>query len=147
MDFKIIDVHNQDSHLAVCVEHYNVDGTLWFTENYTWQGREGLKQKRATNADGDILLTDGTVAPYLATNDVGIAEQYLPEGKSWQLRPAPHMDDESILTTIRATHKDRLVSGWPSTTDTLSPCSCTNEDVDGCDTLVSKFTSLIGCEE
>ena len=146
MDFKIIDVQNQDSHLIVCVEHYHVNGTLWFTENYVWQGREGLKQKRATDADGQILLTDGTVAPSL-TNNAGIVEQYLPEGKSWQLRPGPHMDDEAILTTIRDIHKDRLVSGWPSTTDTLSPCSCTNEDVDGCDTLVSKFTSLIGYEE
>jgi hypothetical protein len=146
MDFKIINVHNQDSHLAVYVEHYHVDGTLWFTENYTWQGREGLKQKRATDADGRILLTDGTVAPYL-TNDCEIAEQYLPEGKSWELLPGPRMDDESILTTIRAIHRDRLVSGWPSTTDTLRPCVCTNKDVDGCDALVSKFTPLVGREE
>jgi len=144
MIFKIVNIFQQDAHLVVQVEHYNPDGTFWFLEHYRWQGREGLKRKRATNAQGEILLEDGSVAPY--SDPPGELEQYLPEGAKWQYLPGPHLDESNILGTIQTIHQRRLASGWPQgRVDILArtaPHKLRQEDHDGSPQLLSKFDSL-----
>ena len=63
MDWKIIEVYASSGHLVVTVEHYNpgpAPQALWFIEHYLFQGREGMRQRRAANALGQILLDDST---------------------------------------------------------------------------------------
>ena len=149
MDFKIVDVFTQDGQLVVKAEHYHPSGVLWFVEHYTWQGREGLKQKRATNALGQLLLDDGTVAP--STTHPGPPAEViysLPAGRTWLLRPGPHMDRSSIVKTIRKIHKQRLVSGWPQgQMDPMCRFKFNGDDTTGCTGLRSHFQTLIGYQE
>lgn len=148
-DFKILDVFADNARLVVRVEHYNADDSVWFTENYCWQGREGLKRKRQTNSDGAYLMDDGNVAPLMPADPVtGFAEPYLPDGRTWARYDIPYMDESSILGTIRSTHDDRLVSGWPQgSVDAMSSTGQPNpRDEAGISTLVSLFSSLKGRE-
>ena len=148
MEFKIVDVFTHDSQLVVKAEHYHPNGALWFVEHYTWQGREGLKQKRATNALNQLLLDDGTVAPFTTRPGQPSEGIYsLPPGRSWRLRPGPHMDDSSILEVIRSVHRQRRVAGWPNSTDRLPRFKSSSDDMQGCQTLRLKFQSLIGRQE
>ena len=144
-DFKILDVFADNARLVVRAEHYNADGSVWFTEHYRWQGREGLKRKRQTNSDGGYIMDDGNVAPLMPVDVVnGIAEPYLPDGRTWARYDIPYMDEGSILGTIRSTHDDRLVSGWPQgSVDVMSPTGqAQDRDEAGISTLVSLFSSL-----
>ncbi len=125
--------------MVVQAEHYRSDGTGWFTENYVFQGREGLKQKRKTNAQGRLLMDDATVAP-------GAPKQFLPPGREWARHPAPHMAEESIIGTITSIHKQRLVTGWPTGVDVISSKTFTNRDAAGVSALLAKFGHLAGRE-
>jgi len=149
MDFKIIEVYASSGHLVVTAEHYNANGSLWFVEHYTWQGREGLKQKRATNALGQLLLDNGTVAPTeVRRGPPDELAAFLPPGRNWLRQPAPHMVDDSILSVIRAIHKQRLASGWPQgKVDTLQTFKSASTDHAGVTVLLAKFRSLIGRAE
>lgn len=144
-DFRILDVFQQDHHLIVRAEHFNPDGSFWFLENYIWQGREGLKRKRKTDAQGRILMDDGKPAPLTDHPDVEERRQFLPLGRDWARHDTPHMDEGSILTTIRSIHEQRLVSGWPQgTIDTLALLMGNSQDEVGCPDLIGKFAALAG---
>lgn len=143
MDFRIIRVFDSNAHLVFQVEHYNADGSVWFTEHYTWQGREGLRRKRMVNRKGELLLSDQSIAP--RDQD---GRQYLPAGKKWRYRPGTHMGQESILDTIRTTHDQRLMSGWPQgSADELATALATPEDVDGITAMNRTFRGLVGYSE
>jgi hypothetical protein len=146
MEFKIVDVFTHDGQLVVTVEHYNPNGSFWFLEHYTFQGREWSKQKRATNALSQLLLDDGTVAPTNPGVGAGDPPQpFLPPGRTWALRPGPHMDDSSILDTIRSIHQRRLVSGWPQgSIDRLGPAKPSPQDTTGAPALAAHFQHLKG---
>lgn len=142
MSFKILDVFQDDGHLVVRVQHFQND-LPWFKEDYVWQGREGLKRKRMTNAKGEILLGDQTVAPF---DEDG--HQFLPPGAKWRYRAAPHMDENSILSVIRSIHAERLFAGTPytdGTSTTNRPSS--NDDRSGVGKLIAKFAGLKGRTE
>lgn len=147
MDFQLIDITNVQSHLVVTAEHYHPDGSFWFRENYVWQGREGLKRKRKTDAEGRILMDDGQRAPLRLGIDDELVP-YLPSGRTWARLPAPHMDEESILTTMRSIHQQRLISGWPQgridKISRISESKIRQEDRDGCPILIAKFAALKG---
>ena len=146
MIFKILDVYAQDNHLCVWVQHFRATGSEWFKEHYLFQGREGLKQKRATDAQGRILMDDGEVAPILIRKD-GLTGSYLPTGRTWKRLPAPHMDDSSILVTIRSIHQQRTASGWIRGDNTLSNHKSTVEDELGNPVLLERFGHLKGYSE
>ena len=145
---KIVDVFEKDCHLIVLVEHYHADGSFWFREDYRWQGREGLKQKRATNDQGEALMDDGQVAP--THNVEGDQLHYLPEGREWARLPAPHIVDDSILSVIRSIHAQRLVWGWPQgaidQVSSIPDSKISQRDRDGCPVLIAKFAALVGYE-
>jgi len=149
MDFKITEVYISSGHLVVTAEHYNANGSLWFVEHYTWQGREGLKQKRATNALGQLLLDDGTVAPVaVRRGPLDELVAFLPPGRNWLRQPAPHLVDDSILGTIRSIHKQRLATGWPQgKVDTLRTFKPAPTDHAGVAVLLAKFRLLVGRTE
>jgi hypothetical protein len=150
MDFKIVDVFTQDGQLVVRAEHYHPTdaASVWFVEHYTWQGREGLKQKRATNALGQLLLDDGTVAPVeVQPGPPDKLVPFLPAGRDWLRQPAPHMVDDTILATIRSVHRQRRASGWPTTTDRLPSFKFSPADALSVETLRLKFQGLIGRQE
>ena len=146
MNFKIIDVFTHDGHLVVKAEHFNLDSSFWFLEYYLFQGREWHKHKRAVNARGQTLLDDGTVGPTRPRpNEPERTEQFLPPGRTWALRPGPHMDDSTILDTIRSIHKQRLVSGWPQgKIDRLGTLKPAPQDTTGCVPLAAHFQHLKG---
>lgn len=148
-DFKIVGVSQVSHCLVVRVEHYHPDGSLWFIENYRFQGREGLKHKRDTDAEGFILMDDGNRAPLRAVPNLpSTMAEYLPAERGWARKTETHMDENSILDTIRSIHAQRLVSGWPQgAVDVLSQStSAIQRDVDGCSALMARFTALIGRE-
>lgn len=153
MAFTITEVFTQDGHLVVKADHFRPDGSAWFTENYTWQGREGLKQKRATNALGQLLLDDGTVAPSTVRRGPPDEVEYiLPPGRQWARRSGTHMVDDSILSVIRTTHRQRSTTAYPSRIDQLrTPVGAglapPPADVAGCPALLAKFQTLIGWTE
>ena len=150
MQFEILDVFQQDSQLVVKVRHHNPDGSAWFVEHYTWQGREGLKRKRATNALGQLLLDDGTVAPteVVRRGPPDKVSAFLPAGRTWLLRPGPHMDESSILSIIRSVHQQRRITGWPQgKVDNLPVFKHNTSDNNGVEILRTKFQGLIGRQE
>lgn len=152
-DFTILAVATRDGHLVVDVEHFDVVGAHWFYEDYVFQGREGLKRKRTTNAMGELLMDDGRVAPTRLDPDdpAGLTSgQYLPVGRTWQLQSTPWMGDESILTTIRSIHAQRLVSKFPGKDNRLTPNSKlkpSGDDTGGVGQLLTKFSRLVDYSE
>lgn len=147
-DYRITAIYNQDAHMCVAVEHYHPDGSFWFSENYRWQGREGSKRKRATDAEGFLLLDDGQRAPERsAAAGETEQEQYLPSGRDWQYRPGLHMDESSLLAAIQSTHDQRRNDGFPQgqidIIQRLPDDKIDQKDKDGCDALVAHFASLV----
>ena len=140
-EFKVLDVRAHNGQLLVRVEHFDASGSHWFFEDYTWQGREGLKRKRQTNPQGKLLLADGTVAPSNAKGD-----QYLPGGREWAYLPPPIMDNEAIVSVIRQVHQSRLITGAPYADGRLrtSVPPGTPRDNAGIGLLASKFAGLRG---
>lgn len=146
-NFAITDVSAQDGHLVVTAEHYNADGSVWFTENYIFQGREWHKRKRAANALGQLLLDDGAVAPTTVRRrgPPDELEPFLPAGRTWKLRPGPHMVDDSILSVIASTHQRRLASSYPQGhVDRLGSFKAAPEDTSGAADLAAHFLHLKG---
>lgn len=151
MDCKIVNVFEFDCHLIAQVEHYHVDGSFWFLENYRWQGRAGLVRKRMTNARGEVLMDNGEVAPTRHEGgDEPKLEPYLPDGREWARHTTPAMDEESILGIMRDTHQRRLITGWPQGTvdvvGRIPDSKIAQRDRDGCSQLVDKFAYLVGRE-
>lgn len=144
--FKIIDIFVHDDQLVVKVEHYNPDSTVWFVEHYTWQGREGLKQKRATNALGQPLLNNGAVAPSTIALD-GRVIYSLPLGRDWLRLPGTHLTAEAILGVIRSIHQQRLATGWAIKLARLPAFKAIPEDTLGVAALRLQFQGLIGRQE
>ena len=145
MLFKILEVFTQNGQLVVKAQHYNADGSVWFVEHYTFQGREGVKQKRAVNALGQLLLDDDTVAPTELDSPGVTRRAVLPVGRQWKFRPGPHMDNGSILSVIQSTHRQRVAAGWPQgQADQLPAFTTTPVDDAGASTLLAKFLPLIG---
>ena len=140
--FNIAEVSVCDCHLLVKVEHLNDDGSPWFWEQYIWQGREGIKQNRASNPDGEFLMDNGEVAPFL--EDVRHPEQYLPDGRTWARRPGTHMDNSSILGAIREVHQQRQ-GGFVGYNGWITPSlEHRTDDEDGCAILLDRFSGLVG---
>ena len=147
MDFRIVDVFIQGGHLVVKAEHFKPDGSPWFTEHYLFQGREGLKHKRATNALlGQPLLDDGSVAPTELKRDNDRQVPVLPPGRRWARRPEPHLAEDSVLHTIRLIHRQRAAAQAPNTVDRLVTPPPTQADNDGCGALLTQFAGLKGRE-
>lgn len=141
MDFKILDVFTRDGHLVVSAQHYHVDGAEWFQENYTWQGREGLKHKRRLNAAGDFLLVGGGVAPRHPNGT-----PVLPEGQAWERHVSPHLDDDALLGVIKGIHRQRVASGWPDGGDILFSRPYSDADTAGSPALLYKFRRFAGSQ-
>lgn len=143
-DFEILDVFDRDCHLVVKVQHL-LDGSSWHIEHYLFQGREGVRHKRRTNAAGKLLMDDGQVAPEI---DDPIREgeklQVLSEGRDWATLSEPHLTEQSILEVIARNHQARVVSGWVGDDVLVSGLQESDEDAAGCPVLVAAFTSLIG---
>jgi hypothetical protein len=157
-DFTILDVFDNDCHMVVKVQHLHDDDAPWHIEYYYFQGREGLKHKRVTDAEGFILMDDGAVAPKRdrPIRQVGEPatlhnqEQYLPSGRDWARHPEPHLDVESILNVIRNQHTARSVDTETiqrQRDDVLIPMKHNEQDTQGYVILVNHFQSLIGRTE
>jgi hypothetical protein len=152
-DFRILNVLERDCHLVVCVEHYK-DDQWWFTENYCWPGVEGIKRKRLVDSEGWVLMDNGVRAPFHPQTAVEARpgnqrwRQYLPRGRDWARADTPHMDEGSILETIRSHHAKLLAAGFTGgTVDTLGPHPFSERDRAGCPQLLAKFRYLIGRQE
>ncbi len=67
--YKILDVWVLEDQFAANVVHYKLDGSIWFYENYIWQGSEGSRRDRTVDVDGALIMDNGQVAPYLVKPD------------------------------------------------------------------------------
>ena len=147
--FRIIDVRVEYGHMVVEAQHYNPDGSHWFYDNYTFQGREQYQRPRVVDHLGDapqtrlFLASDGREAPKRANVD-GEIIYYLPEGEEWLRHSHPHLDRAGILHVIRSTHDRRLETGWTDGLQRLTthPLDYTDEDVDGAPYLQRRFQEL-----
>jgi hypothetical protein len=156
-DFKVLEVFEHFCHLVLKVEHYNPDGSFWFLEHYFENGAEGLIRKRKANDQGQLLMDNGEVAPLVNPNPPirrpGVFraedyEQYLPDGREWVYHPAPWLDEQSLLSTVRSIHRQRLQNPqqWQGKIDVLPKVSFKENDQLGCSVLMNKFRYLIGRE-
>jgi hypothetical protein len=144
VDFRIVDVRSAYGQLIVEVEHFDRYGNFDYYELYTWQGREGDVHARATDTDGRLLLSDGTVAPMAV--QFGKLEAYLPAGLAWKRETTPQMTIGSILDVIEKTHIQRSQRGWDKGKErlTLHPLDRNTRDDSGVSKLESKFIGLAG---
>jgi hypothetical protein len=78
--YRIVDVRSEQGQLVVEAQHFYPNGNHWFYKLYSWQGREAYKYPRVTNEAGELLLEDGTVAPYRVDGDED-PYQYIGYGK------------------------------------------------------------------
>ncbi len=62
--FRIVDVRAEQGQLVVEAQHFYPDGSHWFYNLYSWQGLEEYKNPIVSNEGGDLLLEDGSIAPY-----------------------------------------------------------------------------------
>ena len=146
-DFRILDVLDHDCHLAVKVQHLHDDGSSWYVEHYLFQGREGLKHKRSTNAAGRLLMDNDEEAPEgdspekLPEEAAGPHNQaqFLPEGREWKRNSEPHLHEESILNAIRQHH---IICSEPD-----APVQQDDVDRQGCEALAAYFQYLRGYQE
>ena len=139
--FEVLSVFEIHCHLIARVRHLNRDGSEKCMEDYGWQGRQWFQHKRQVNGSGEMLMDDGSVAPSRLL-DEGDSEQYLPEGRDWAMQTVPHMDDSSILDTIRSCHH-RHAQGYNGCNDNV-PFKPSQQDRDGCSGLVAHFQHLVG---
>ncbi len=98
--FRIVDVRAEQGQLAVEAQHFYPDGSHWFYNLYTWQGREEYNHPRVLNEDGELLLEDESIAPY-NTNDLGETYQYIGYSKV-------HFEkvEENASTTYKVVYVD-----------------------------------------
>ena len=146
-DFRIVDVRAEYGQIVFEVEHFKSDGTFWFFELYTFQGREGKKFPRMTNEKGELLLDDGTVAPYkLLEGPVSEKQWYLPEGRDWMYSVDPFLGEGSVLGIIRKIYSERLKSGWEKGQSrlTVRPLDYEQRDIDGLGKLLMDLGNLEG---
>ena len=150
--FRIVDVRAEYSHLVVEVEHFQMDCSFAYFENYLFQGREGGKHPRVVNAQGGLYLEDGTLAPERSRGGAPEAhrrsptvEQYLPPGRSWLRYATPFMDDNSILSVVQKIHNERDGTGWTRGQSrlTVAPRDFKAADTANVQALVSNFQGLI----
>ena len=74
--FRIVEVRAEQGYLVVEVQHFKPDGSHWFYDLYSWQGREEFNKSNVLNLNGEKLLEDGSVAPYIVNKEV-IKDQYI----------------------------------------------------------------------
>jgi len=73
--FRVVDVREAYGRLVLEVQHFKSNGDHWFYEVYTWEGTEEFNRLPAINPQGQLLLEDNSIAPYIANpeyNEVGI---------------------------------------------------------------------------
>jgi hypothetical protein len=148
--FRIIDVRAEYGHLIVEVQHYAPDGSHWFYENYTWQGREQFNRPRVMDrlGVGDterfFLKSDGRVAP-ARLNLERKQEHYLPEGEEWLRHNYPNLTDDKVTFIIQYWHNIRQGTEWTRGKQRLTthPMDYTGEDAAGARRLKTRFSSLI----
>jgi hypothetical protein len=150
--FRVIDVRAEYGHLIVEVQHYHPDGSHWFYENYTWQGRQQYKRPLLSDNRGRsrgeprkryFLASDGREAP-TRLNDRGVRVHYLPEGEQWLRQNRPHLNRAEILQVIRAIHDKRTEDGWERGRQRLTthPLDFSSEDATGAQSLKGRFRVL-----
>ncbi len=112
-DFRIIGVTAEYGQLIVEVQHFHTDGSPWFFEDYTFQGREAFK--------------------FPILRDTG------------KRSANPHLDQGSILRTIRSIHRQRLATGWTKGAQrlTTTPLDATFTDLFGAPLLADRFKTLV----
>jgi len=147
--FQIVDTRAEYGHLIVEVQHFNPDGSHWFFEDYTFQGREAYKHPRVTDQLGNspqlrlFLKANGRVAPTRTRAD-GKVEHYLPAGSEWLRHSRPHLEVDTFLSVISQIHAQRLITGWGKGRYRLNvrPLDFTDEDANGAALLAARFAGL-----
>jgi hypothetical protein len=154
-DFRIVDIWSQDGQMVLEVEMFHPDGTFWHFENFIFQGREGLKRPRVTNAQGEALMDNGVPAPWNnphnpnpITSEEILTEnnrmQYLPPGRHWKRSWSFFLDESSILLVIQSVYEERLITNWVDGQSRLiePPMEGNLLDKFGVTELVNHFTYL-----
>ena len=113
-DFRIITVEAEYGQLIIEVQHFRADGSHWFFEHYTFQGREAYKSP----IDHAIGARTGI----------------------------PHLDQDSILHTIRSIHDQRRITGWNKGRQrlTTTPLDGSDRDFAGAPLLAIIFQPMVG---
>ena len=110
--FRIINIKAEYGMVIFEVEHLNSDGTRDYMENYTMRGEEWFKKPRVLDDDGHLLLSDGSVAPFIYNETAGAITQYLPDGAEWLRSDDPYVDIYGILDAAIMTRVKRSETGW-----------------------------------
>ena len=120
--FRIIGIEAEYGQMIVEVQHFNPDGSHWFFEHYTFQGREGLK-----------------FTPVLKS-EVVVYDSFTRKFRGDDL----YLDREGILSIVESIHLKRLETGWSygKTRLVTTPLNFRDIDIRGLDLLVSRFKFL-----
>jgi hypothetical protein len=143
-DFRIIDVRSEHGHLIVEVQVFNPDGSHWYYENFTFQGREQFKQPRVTDAGNRLFIARTALEAPKRLTSRGVEQYYLPPGEQWLRWDRPHLDQGSILSTVQSVVAQRQITGWTKGRErlTLYPLDSNDRDTDGVAALTQRFTGL-----
>jgi hypothetical protein len=165
--FRVIDVRAEYGHLIIEAQHFYPDGSHWFYENYTFQGREQDNRPRITDELGPrprfrnprekgirrgnlaaprtrlFLAGDGRVAP-TRPDAFGNEQHYLPEGATWLRHNRPHLSQQGMLSVIRSVHRQRTEGGWTKGGQRLTthPLDATEQDRRGARLLKQRFAGM-----
>ena len=142
---EVVNRFEQDGFFVVEAEHYHDDGSFWYSEHYRWVSTEGNKRKRLSDADGRLVLDDGSLAPR-TTDSTGVSTDTLPEGRQWALRPGPHMDDGSVWSVIIQDHEARreVYAGGRNTLARTPTHGEAEEIASGNTALLTRFADVVG---
>lgn len=146
--WNIVDVFSKHGQLVFQVDHFHTDGAFWFMEHYTWSGRSWFTKRVQVNSNGDMLLTNGEVAPSRPVDPGDPPSQYLPDGEEWARLADPSLTVEDVTSLITSDHNRRLDPAFPEfpLRDILGTFKPNQSDEDGCESIADYFASLKGTE-
>ncbi len=141
-DVRIVDVRAEYGQMVVEVQHFHPDGSHWFFEHYTYQGRQYFQRPWLLDAEGFPQLASGGRAQL---RDGNKNTPLLRTGESLLRENRPHLEDQSVFDVIQMIHAQRLITGWTHGAQRLTTSSLDSSFLDraGASPLVSRFQSLI----
>ena len=142
-DFRILDVRSEYGQMVIEVQHFNPDGSHWFYENYTFQGREEYQRPIAKNQAGHLLLSNGDIAPFKSME--GELTPYLPKDTKWKRESYPVLGNQAVINVISRIHGRRTETGWNKGKQRLTthPMDSNADDRGGANKLTQRFTALV----
>tara|TARA_R110002020_G_scaffold6667_2_gene28246 strand:+ start:2505 stop:5762 length:3258 start_codon:yes stop_codon:yes gene_type:complete len=143
-DFRIIDIRAEYGHMIVETQHFNMDGTHWFYELYTFQGRQEFDRRPITDAGNRLFIQSTGLEAPKRLDITGQLRYYLPPGETWLTGSETYLDENYVTSAISHIHQQRLISGWDKGFQRLTvyPLNPSVADITGQGLLAKRMEGL-----